>query len=142
MYMFWTEDDIQCLPLHVTSNLFHLNSFILVWHMYQYLIASLSYYIHAISKTEKFQKSPIPFLDNTYSYASLYSTSLVYDCDMLIIRDEWSVFFLDRVKPEPIFFGSGRAWATDFVSRAYASQKKFCSSLLRASKIPMKVEIC
>ena len=57
-------------------------------------------------------------------------------------RDGSSLFFLDRVKPEPIFFGSGRAWATDFASRANASPKKFCSSLLRASKIPMKVEIC
>ena len=57
-------------------------------------------------------------------------------------RDGSSLFFLDRVEPEPIFFGSGRAWATDFASRAYTSPKKFCSSLLRASKIPMKVEIC
>ena len=60
----------------------------------------------------------------------------------LFSRDGSSLFFLDRVEPEPIFFGSGRAWATDFVSRAYVSQKKFCLSLLRASKIPMKVEIC
>ena len=60
----------------------------------------------------------------------------------IVTRNGSSLFFLDRVEPEPIFFGSGQAWATDFVSRAYASQKKFCSSLLRASKIPMKVEIC
>ena len=39
-------------------------------------------------------------------------------------RDGSSLFFLDRVEPEPIFFGSGQAWATDFVSQAYASQKK------------------
>ena len=57
-------------------------------------------------------------------------------------RDGSSLFFLARVEPEPIFFGSGQAWATDFVSRAYMSQKNFCSSLLRASKMPMKVEIC
>ena len=57
-------------------------------------------------------------------------------------RDGSSLFFLARVELEPIFIGSGQAWATDFVSQAYASQKNCCSSLLRASKIPIKVDIC
>ena len=79
--------------------------------------------------------------DDHLNLCTIFTILLAFlgkSCNTSSIRDGSSLFFL----VEPIFFGSGWAWAKVFVSRAYASQKNCCLSLIRASKIPMKVDIC
>ena len=62
------------------------------------------------------------------------------------IRAVSSLFFLARAEPEPIFFGPGRARATN-MPRASTSQNIFLSSLFEPQKYQCKnvltsVNIC
>ena len=54
------------------------------------------------------------------------------------IRDGSSLFFVDRVELEPIFFRSSQAWAIDIMSQAITGQKFSHSSSYWAKKIPIR----